>query len=117
MKDAGIIVKLIPGSLTPVAQQLDLWINRLMKDHQRMCYENWALRQTMDASGKMPYPNRALVAKWVLDASDSITPHHIIHPFVKSGITKPTEYTIEQRREYELDNLYLKYLTDPITQV
>ena len=35
LQSSGIYIQAIPGGLTPVAQSLDIYLNRLVKDHQK----------------------------------------------------------------------------------
>jgi hypothetical protein len=109
LRDRNIFLVIVPGGLTPVAQPLDLWINRLLNDYHKMCYEYWALDQVMNEDGKIPYPSRSLVATWFSCAWRRIKQKDIVRSFVKAGVTRPDDYESHIRLEYDLDRLYPVY--------
>ena len=112
LQSNGIYVQAIPGGLTPVAQPLDIFLNRLVKDYQKKCYEKWGLEQVVDEHGKIPYPTRPLMATWLRCAWDRITSKDIIRFFVKAGVSQPDDYPEQVQHDLSLKDLVPTYDID-----
>ena len=64
LQSRRIYIQAISGGLTPVAQPLDTYLNRLVKDYQKKCYELWGLEQVVDEYDNIPYP-MPVMATWL----------------------------------------------------
>ena len=95
-----------------MAQLLNIFLNRLVEDYQKKCYEKWGLEQVVDKNGKIPFPTRPLIATWLRCAWDRITSKDIIRYFVKAGVSQSDDYPEQVQHDLSLKDLVPKYDID-----
>ena len=96
---------LIAGGLTPKAQILDRVPNRMFKQRFRHRWDMHMLDMEPGPNGKLPIPNRGLVAQWILSAWDEVTSDVIIRCAVSTGTTRAEDYDPETRERLGLRSL------------
>ena len=55
--------------------------------------------------GKMPVPSLADTARWAMEATEAIPRRTIVRSFVACRVTRPEDYSEEERRTFGLDEL------------
>jgi hypothetical protein len=96
---------LVKPGLTSLQNPGDRLINKIIKAKTKSKYIAWSMRQTADEHGKLPLPSRAQSATWAAEACEQIPRRTIVRSFVACRVTRPEDYSLEERSAFGLNEL------------